>query len=267
MIFLVNHPLCNQNLIGRFKFITAHLFIDDNTEARNYIPIMNELNNKLDFINDCLLFAGKHALLCIVHPRDYIIRDWRSIPILPLIYNKINGNYLCGITLYDSTRILYRGQNRVNGTIRPFFPFRSTLEVTFYLLNRDSNATYENWDSKLDAMQTIKKVNVWRSERLADTFTPSPYDYKSLLDLFCHPQHMIYDVMPHTGGFATASMDLGRFYTGIYTSKDQARLCRRLDNVKVAKHESGTVEVMGTTSSISKVQKANRLLGWGRRVW
>jgi hypothetical protein len=267
MIFLVKHPLMDQRLVGRFKFITAHLFLDqDSAQKRNYVPVKEEINRKLDFLNDCLLFAGSHALLCIIHPRDYIIRDWRSVPILPMIHKKIKGQYLCGITLYDSVRNMYHGTKREAGNIRPYFPYRSTLEVTFYLLNRDSNATYENWESKLDASKTIKRVNVWRSERLADTFTPSPYDYKSLLDLFCHPKHMIYDPLPHHAGFAIAAADLGRSYTGIYNEKDQEQLVRRLDNVKVAKYEPDTAKTVGTPNRVLKVPKASRLLGWRRRV-
>lgn len=265
-MFVITKAMDFDRVAGNFGFIVAHLELHNSAPPFNFVAVRDELAEKADLVvRQATYIAAPHSILAVVHPRDYIIRDWRSVCVQHILLEAAYRNslqYLCSITLQDKVRVHYQGRMRGNRTKqRPYFPFRATTEVTLLLVNRDSNGTYQKWQSEIDAHQTALRTNVWRMRKVVDSYTPLPQCYKALLELFCHPDRVICDLAPSKGGFAVAAADLGRHYVGLFPESRLGKIRNRIKAIKRIKNESQTGHVPAPTRIYAK-SKAGRLLGW-----
>ncbi|OPZ49247.1 MAG: hypothetical protein BWY95_00198 [Bacteroidetes bacterium ADurb.BinA104] len=269
-IKLISKELTDPSLNGRFGFLVAHLHTD--RSSRRVSIITKKLYEQIDTIINSFIFLMPHTILLVIHPRDYVIRDWRSLPVLPLLFSRIRdvpcAHFLSTITLANS-QLRFTGTtwSKQDGTLRPFFPYRTALEASMFLINRDSTKTFDKWSSKVDALNTVRRVDVWRSSRVKDSYDLSPYEYKSLLDLFCHPQRIIYDPLPLNGGFAIASADIGRNYVGVYKNVQlMEQVARRIAKVREAQANEDRHAIVAPSTRVRKLKKAANVLGWRSRV-
>lgn len=237
MLILRDSVLDDERLLNTFGFVTAHIFIED--KVRNFHAIQNSINKQIEFIVDqSFLYGSKHCILCLIHHRDYVIRDWRSIPVFPILYNYVNSikscNYLSSITMVDMAKSCRR-RSITEGTNRPFFPLRCTVECSLFMVKRDCNGTYDKWFSEKSIES--RKLNFWRySPVFGSDDTPDAYCYKGIIELLCHPDKPIYDIFPHNGGFAVAASMLDRGYIGVYRdARTKANVSRRLHILKGVK--------------------------------
>lgn len=267
-IYLRDKPLERKHC-GAFKFITGHVFIDHPNEVKNYRAVKDELQYKSNVVFAALDFAADHSILCVLHARDYIIRDWRALPVFPLLYDRLmekrNLHFLSTITVFDSPRVTAQlGRSRIK-LARPFFPFRSTVECSLFLVNRNPKITFEKW-FKDTPIHKMRQVNVWRAETVLESFTPCPDVYRSLLDMFCHPEYAVYDILPHDGGFAVAAADLERFYVGVYPASQIQKVQKRVMSIQKVSLDEIINQPIPTSSRVHKIQKAGCVFGWRSRV-
>jgi hypothetical protein len=238
------------------RFMTAHVMLNPDPQivkdrsrfTYNFIEVRDELTRQLEALRKHVVYAQSHAILCIVHHRDYSIRDWRSFAATAFIQDFMlsrvkNVQFLFQVSIYGGREVFRSKRRAQGGHARPWFPFRATREVSMFLLKRDSNTTFRKWESTVDAENTIKVGNIW-NDRIQFDY-PSLYTYKSILDLFCHPDYTVYDCAPGDGSFAIASAVAGRSYIGIYTDMQQRRfIAQRISNIgnfKYAKSKSATL--------------------------
>lgn len=257
-------------------FITSHIIKQRKTdEVDNYVACKKRVTLASNIIATQLHYALPHSILCVVHNVDYIIRDWRAVPVFPLLYNElmrcsVRVDFLTQIRIFDPTRKRFTVTHRIGGgKQRPWFPFRQALDATFFLVRRDADATYKKWQSSIDIAGTIKLINVWRDQFMGGSAsTPTVYIYKSILDMFCHPEAVIYDPLPHTGEFAAAAKMLNREYVGVYKNQKRLdaitdRLIKLEDSMEQQRNGRDSVRTFSASNRRLVQQKAHRVLGWG----
>jgi hypothetical protein len=250
---------------SKFGFLAAHVLAK---HSNKYTEMLDDILRCISNVREHIKYAEKHTMLCILHPRDYTVRDWRSLSVGSLIHAELTKislvHYLTQVTLWDSGRQQFNGRMRPDGHVRPFFPFRSTMEMSFYLINRDDHGTYDKWMSKKNMMESVKRTNVWRAELMVDSYTPSLAVYQNILELFCHPNRVILDIMPHTGGFASAASMLNLDYVGICNPTETVMIKRRIQKIREAKADEIITRLMATPDRVSRINKTSRVFGrWG----